>query len=291
MISLSQKIEYFMSSLGKFILRKSYECPSCGSTRSSLIERKFLVTSLRRCEQCSLLYRAPTTSVSEYASYYQEDYSEGFTTDLPSDAELQKLKENNFLGSGKDYSSFIQILKTIGYESGESILDYGCSWGYGSWQFSKAGLNVIGYEVSRNRCAFARDKLDVNAYSDLSQLRNIPKVKFFFSSHVLEHIPQIKEVIQLARDLVMPGGYFIAFTPNGSMDYRSLNPAAWSKVWGFVHPLFIDPAYYEKEFISEAYLIDSGEYNVDAVKEWVASQFSQSVLKTNGPELMIIAKL
>lgn len=292
MITIPQKIRYFLNSTIKTVTNSGYKCPSCGGDKSIVVERKFFVTSLRRCGTCNLLYRAPVTSNSEYTHFYQNDYSEGFTTDMPSDVELDKLKSRNFYGSGKDYSGYINILKSIGYEPGNSILDFGCSWGYGSWQFSKAGLKVIGYELSQNRCAFAKEKLGVEAHSDLNKLRGYPKFNFFFSSHVLEHIPRIHEVIRQARELVQPGGYFVAFTPNGSMEYRALNPRAFNRAWGFVHPLFIDPLYYASEFSLNEYLIDSSEYDVTGVKHWVAKKnFPQDILKTSGQELMIIVRL
>lgn len=287
-----QKLSYLKNSIIKTIRYQGYECPSCGCRRSFSVDRKYWITSLRRCENCNLLYRAPTTSPGEFEDFYQREYSEGFTTDMPSELELSKLIESKFEGSHKDYSSFIDILKNIGYEAGDSLLDYGCSWGYGSWQLSNAGLNVVGYEVGLNRCTFARDKLGVDAYHDMDELRKYhPRFKFFFSSHVLEHIPHVKEVIDLARQLVVPGGYFLAFTPNGSMDYRVLNPKGWSSCWGFVHPLFIDSDFYTSTFSSDSYLIDSSSYDLDAINGWARGQeSSQAVVKTNGFELMIAVK-
>lgn len=291
MLTRKQKLTYFKSSLIKTLNLEGYGCPSCGAKNSVLVDRKYFVTSLRRCRNCSLLFRAPTTSDREYERFYQEEYSEGFTTDIPSEDELFKLKKNDFRNSGKDYSVFIEILKEIGYENGDLLLDYGCSWGYGSWQFANAGLKVVGYEVSRKRCAFARDKLGVDAHHELARLRGGRKVKFFFSSHVLEHIPRINDVIKFAREMVAPGGYFLAFTPNGSMDYRALDPKGWSQIWGFVHPLFVDTVYYMSAFVSDSYFIDSNKYDLGAIRTWAANQsFSQEVIKSNGPELMIAVR-
>ena len=291
MLTRNQKITYLSSSLSKLFRGKWYICPSCGSSNSEIVDRKYVVTTLRRCEGCSLLYRAPTTTMAEFDKFYQQEYSEGFTTALPLDEELAQLKSNNFYNSGKDYSLYVEILNSLGCNSGDAVLDYGCSWGYGSWQFANAGFDVAGFEVSRERCNFAREKLGVDAHSDATAFNKYPKFKVVFSSHVLEHIPDISSAIQTARSLIAPGGYLLAFTPNGSEAYRAIAGAQWSGIWGFVHPLFVDSEFYKSEFDQDEYLIDSSSYELDRIKAWASdSSISREVVKTCGPELMVVVK-
>jgi 2-polyprenyl-3-methyl-5-hydroxy-6-metoxy-1,4-benzoquinol methylase len=39
-------------------------------------------------------------------------------------------------------------------------------------------------------------------------------------SHVLEHVPNPSEILDLGLKLVRKGGYIVSFTPNGSMEHK-----------------------------------------------------------------------
>ena len=64
------KINYLKKSLIKFLLNKGRDCPSCGSSQSTIIERKYIITALKRCNKCFLLFRSPTTSEEENKEFY-----------------------------------------------------------------------------------------------------------------------------------------------------------------------------------------------------------------------------
>ncbi len=267
----------------KRLLGLGRSCPSCGSHESSLIASKYLITELRRCDQCLLMFRIPTTSASENFAFYQSHYSQGFTTDIPITEELVRLTKSGFKGTEKDYSKIMSLLEMLGVSKGSKLFDYGCSWGYGSWQFSKAGYVVESFEISQPRRSYARQKLDCVVHSEISDVRSGFDV--FFSSHVLEHVPSSQAVIDFAEFVIKPGGLFLAFTPNGSLEYRSAQPEKWQKAWGNVHPNFLDEQYYRKRFEGKPYLLMSDPYNLDKVKEWRAKP-RQGVEDLSGPELM-----
>ena len=112
MIDIS-KLSYFKTSLLKFLFKIGENCPSCNSNESFTLETKFLITSLKRCKNCFLLYRTPTTSVGENKDFYQEEYQQGFTTDCPNDDELKKLIESNFDNHEKNYSNYLNVLNVL----------------------------------------------------------------------------------------------------------------------------------------------------------------------------------
>lgn len=126
-------------------------CPSCGSTESGLVQRKYFVTELRKCRQCKLLYRYPTDSEEDNSAFYQNSYDEGFTTNLPSEAELKILLLRGFQGHEKDSGTYLEVMRALKVRPGSKVIDFGCSWGYGSWQLQQAGFSVQGYEISRAR--------------------------------------------------------------------------------------------------------------------------------------------
>ena len=149
---------YLLLSAKKSLLGQGFACPSCGARDAKVVDRKWLVTSLRRCGSCRLLYRTPTTSEEENERIYQTTYREGFTTDLPSDAELKQLIETEFAASEKNYRPYIDVLEALGAASGSRLFDFGCSWGYGSWQLARHGYQTAAYEISKPRAQFAARK-------------------------------------------------------------------------------------------------------------------------------------
>lgn len=70
------------------------------------------------------------------------------------------------------------------------------------------------------------------------------KFDVFFSAHVLEHVPSVADVLTLAGNVLVNKGLFVAFTPNGSDVYRRLHKKSWNKLWGLVHPNFLDDQFY-----------------------------------------------
>ena len=287
------KFKYLLICLKKFLTKKGLDCPSCKSNENLIVDKKYFITSLKRCENCMLLYRTPTTTIEENKDFYQEEYTQGFTTDCPNDDKLNELISNNFRNTEKDYSKIIEILNILDLKSNtnvSSLFDYGCSWGYGSYQLKKI-FNVKSYEISVSRAKYARDKLGVNVInkSELDYLmNNKKKLDFFFMSHVLEHVPNPSETLDLGLKLLKKGGYIVSFTPNGSMENKKIN-SKWSQLWGMVHPNFIDEKFYEKFFKNNIYYIGSSKYNLKNIHNFTKNN-QNYIDDLSGGELMIIVK-
>ena len=213
-------------------------CPACGSGSVHLILRKYLVTCLYECNVCHIRFRTPKETAGRADKLYtKESYRQGFTTDLPTTAQLAELLKNNFAGTEKNFDSYIEVLRSI-LPKGARILDFGSSWGYGSWQLKRAGFEVYSYEVGRQRAVYAKEHLDCNMVEDLTTLHGA--IDCLFSSHVIEHLPDPAILLGEAQKLLVPGGYFVCYCPNG-------NPMRTDKgyhhAWGKVHPLLITPEF------------------------------------------------
>lgn len=285
---MNAKLNYLMTCASKLATKERFYCPSCGFENAATISRKYVVTALKRCGRCDLLFRTPTTTSAENEAFYQESYHQGFTSDTPSDEALRSLIANNFAGSEKDYASYIKVLAALGAKPGDRLLDFGCSWGYGSWQLKKHGYDVVAFEISKPRCRYAREKLEVAAYDGLDDVKG-EGFDVFFSAHVLEHVPAISDVFALARKKLKPGGLFLAFTPNGSSAYRNRQDGAWQQLWGMVHPNFLDDQFYRKAFPNV--LLASDPYDYEAIKAQWADGKTPSRLKLDGVELMAAVKI
>src|SRR5271169_1850277 len=170
-------------------------CPACGSHDTTLVKRKYMVTALWRCGHCRLMFRIPKTTENENDRFYQEDYRQGFTADCPAPEVLEELKRTGFRYTAKDYTRYVEILRALGLAPGQSVFDFGSSWGYGSWQLARAGFRVYSYEVSRPRACYSAERLgcDVRSPGDLPE-----KVDCLFSAHVIEHLVNPRALWEIA---------------------------------------------------------------------------------------------
>jgi len=233
-------------------------------------------------------FRTPTDDPAANLSFYENEYTQGFTTAVPSEAALSEMRLSNFVGTEKCYLYYISVLSQLGLEPGARVFDYGCSWGYGSYQLAQAGFEVTSFEVAPSRRRYAHDKLGVSTVDDMDRVATDLASHFdcFFSAHVLEHVPSPAQSFNYAMRLLKQGGLFVSFTPNGSEANRAAEPN-WSKHWGEVHPNFIDDIFLDSSFklsprvvgsspVSDASLPEKSELrrldNVDRVELFFAAR-------------------
>lgn len=284
---IAERLKYFASSAIKALDSNRVFCPSCGCRDSHLVEKKYVVTSLRRCCSCGLMYRSPTDSEAESFAYYQEEYESGMTTDVPVDAELSKLLDSDFKGTPKNFDRYIQVLNAIGIPASAKLLDFGCSWGYGTWQLQQAGYNAIGFELSGSRAGFAREKMGIDV---LNGIDDVPDgLDIVFTAHVLEHIPQLQKTLERIFSWLRPGGLLVGITPNGSSKYRTEESASWSRSWGQKHPLLLDDVYWRNYLRDNSYYIGTRLDDEQGLGDWRRhGGVRQGSLA--GPELLVVAR-
>ena len=265
----SQKLGYLFWSAGH-ILIADITCPACGEKESQLLRRKYLVTALYRCPTCEVMFRVPKPNAEKAIAFYQRDYKQGFTTDCPLPDELVKLKSTLFAGTEKDYARYIQVLQAIGIYPGSSVFDFGCSWGYGSWQMAQAGYQVYSFEVSRPRAQYAAENMDCKIYTPEEAPE---KVDCFFSAHVIEHLPNPRTLWEKALRVLKPGGKIVVFMPNGD-PVRESSDTEYHKMWGQVHPLLLSPLALKKMGEHYGFTVDcyASPFNPDEIAQKVPTR-------------------
>ena len=123
-------------------------CPNCGSADYKALERKWVVTELVRCSACRLMFRLPTDPPQASERFYQHEYRIGFTSLCPTPEALAAFIATGFVGTERDYTRRIAVLRALGVGDGAHVLDYGASWGYGVWQLQASGFQAVGYEIN-----------------------------------------------------------------------------------------------------------------------------------------------
>ena len=237
------------------------------------------------------MFRRPVDSMEANRKFYANgSYRQGFTTDLPDAIALERLKATNFHGSPKDYTVYISVLDALELRPDDSLFDFGCSWGYGSYQLKRHGFRVTAHEISAARRAYAAGRLGIDFFDDFALLEPghplFESFDCFFSAHVLEHVTQPRQVVEWAEKLLRPGGIFVSFTPNGSEAHRRRNPR-WNKLWGEVHPHLIDDRFLRRTFADWPRLLTSVPYICEAIERPSSGETLLGPL--DGGELMFAA--
>lgn len=261
-----QKLKYLLGSALRY--NEKVACTYCGSSDCTRIDRKYLVTRLFECNKCHLYFRHPVEKISHNKDFYQEEYQETdkVTTSMPSLEELEQMKKNGFSGGNKNAQRYVDLFHALfPGKTNIRIVDYGSSWGYISWQLKQAGFDVQSYEISRPRASYGTRNLGLDIKTSEAELEG--GCDIFFSSHVIEHHPSIPDMVSLARKLLKPDGYFVAFCPNGSPQHREHDPKGFTLAWGQVHPNYLNARFFETIFKDHDYYIGGSPLNLPLVNE------------------------
>ena len=279
------KINYLLRSIRN--LSKDDSCPYCCNEQSHIVQKKYIVTKLVRCNRCSLQYRTPKDDQEFLQKFYQTDYKVDvqMMTNLPSDEELEVLK-GNYFEKLRDYYPIISIFTTL---DKNKIVDYGCSWGYNIYKLNQKGLDSQGYELSEPRAKYGKEKLGVDLVYREPDIRKSNDL--FFSSHVIEHLADIGSFVEKMQSVLTREGISITICPNGSPEFKKRNPTLFSFTWGQLHPNYIDVNFMQHVFKNNPYYITTGDdvYDLEKIKAWDgSSQVTND--DRSGFELLVIAK-
>jgi 2-polyprenyl-3-methyl-5-hydroxy-6-metoxy-1,4-benzoquinol methylase len=270
------------------LLKSDRSCPYCGANASELIERKYIVIDLRKCLRCGLMFRWPKDSEQSSSVFYQAAYREGLTTDLPDDTSLHAMKQSLFRGTEKDFATKVELLRVF-VPTGR-ILDYGCSWGYGSFQLATAGYDVIGFEISPSRADFARTRLGVRTMSTTRELDSIREAfDAIFASHVLEHLPSLDGTFERFSRLLRPGGLLLVFAPNcGGATARRLG-VKWGPMCCQKHSLALDSTFFSRALPDHSFRLVTFSEPYDPVEVARVIAGEELQLHNDGDELVVCA--
>jgi 2-polyprenyl-3-methyl-5-hydroxy-6-metoxy-1,4-benzoquinol methylase len=212
-------------------------CPYCGpSSVVKRVRRKKVIVEILQCQSCHLWFRWPMDTPHEHDSYYQEEFAgDAPQIMLPGSDELRLLKSTNFSETALDINNKIRVLQAL--HPGGRVLDFGCSWGYGTYQLRQHGFDALGFEISRPRAVYGRTKLGLNIIETSDELAKLPKGSFdiVFSNHVVEHLPDIGTTFAMLTRLLHQEGFVFHVLPN--FMGRKARSGHWVKWIGEDHPI------------------------------------------------------
>ena len=266
-------------------------CPYCGPTSAvNLVRRKKWIVEILQCRTCHLWFRWPADAPDEHDRYYQEEFAgDSPQVVLPESEELDSLMKANFSGSPLDIASKARVLAIL--SPGGSVLDFGCSWGYGTYQLRQRGFNAIGFEISKPRAEYGRLKMGLKIIDTIEELERLPAASFdiVFSNHVVEHLPNIATVFPLLTRLLKGNGFVFHVLPNFMGE--KARSGYWLKWIGEDHP--IAPAMPFFDFAIPRAGLEKPIFGSSPFDDQMAQKLenpSGTALSTEGDELLVFAR-
>ena len=260
-------------------------CPHCFSRNTKIVGRKYIFLQLRKCADCGLMFRFPKDSAAQNKRFYTGLYQEaGLTTNLPSHESLEIMMKTQFKGTNKDFAPRIALLKK--YKESGALLDFGASWGYGSWQIQEHGFEVTAFEVDVNRAAYGEKHLELRYFTEWQKLLDSGLTfDVIFTSHVLEHLPEIHSIFRQFYSLLNPNGILQIYVPNcTNMVDQSVFHRKKSFAFGQKHAIAFDDSFFKRNLPQYGFQIEQINVGKDG---WV----NESALDLiEDPELIVVAR-
>jgi 2-polyprenyl-3-methyl-5-hydroxy-6-metoxy-1,4-benzoquinol methylase len=265
-------------------------CPYCGpSSIVTLVRRKKLIAEILQCQTCHLWFRWPADTSTEHDTYYQEEFAgDSPQVALPDRAELGSLMEKNFAGSPLEIHTKVRVLRAL--RPGGRVLDFGCSWGYGTYQIQNQGFDAVGFEISKPRAEYGRSKMGLKIIDTFQELERLPARSFdvVFSNHVVEHLPNIADIFPLLTRLLKENGFVFHVLPNFMGE--KARSGYWVKWIGEDHP--VAPAIPFFEFAIPRAGLNKPVFGSNPFDDRMAQALKdrpRASLSTEGDELLVFA--
>lgn len=237
-----------------------FSCPYCAG-QSRQAGHKHLLLRLRVCQSCGLKFRFPKDESAKARDYYERYYVEKTVTDFPSLDELETMVTHGFRGTPFDKADKVAYVRQRESDRSIKILDYGASWGYFLAQLRFAGFaNLQGFELARTRAQAGSLHLREQILSSPERILLERPFDLITLSHVLEHLPAPRDVLELFPKLLKKGGRLIIWVPNASVPALERFQGNWAELVGEPHPLAFDYDWFERNLPTHGFkIIEMGD--------------------------------
>lgn len=169
------------------------------------------------CEKCRFKHIIPLPSEKEMEEYYANHFVEkrpGYVEKHMEDLEWLKMT----------YSNTYDMIEDILTSERRQIIDIGCSLGLFLEEGRKRGWETFGIEPSKLAAEYAKGlglKIETEPLN-WANVERIGKFDVVYMHHVLEHIPDPINLLQLAKRLMKSQSLMCIIVPN---DYNTLQTA------------------------------------------------------------------
>jgi len=167
------------------------------------------------------LVTTPLPDISELAKYYE-------TEEYISHTDAKRNLFEKVYHMVREYAIKKKVALINAEQEKGSLLDIGCGTGDFLSAAKNNGWKVTGIEPNENARIKANSKTD-NKVFDIAKLENLPVDSFDVITlwHVLEHLPNLEEQIQVFKKLLKSNGSLIIAVPN----HKSFDANYYADFW------------------------------------------------------------
>ncbi len=195
-------------------------CPICSGQDISFVlnHNDFPGTGIWFCSPCDYWFVYPEPDVLELNRYYKETYgakrSRYFGEEYYVLMERRAKAQLRFIKRCLSQSGMWSDLR------GWKTIDWGCGVGALVASLQHAGADAVGYDSDSEAIAVGQRRwkanVQVNTSYDLSRFYN--QFDLLLLSHVVEHLPNIRETMRNLLKVLRLGGYVFIEVPNSSSE-------------------------------------------------------------------------
>jgi len=196
------------------------------------------------CETCGFRHVLPLPGAEELGELYDEDY---YSNEKP--FYIEQVRQDI------DWWNLVYADRVDALERGlgngrRRLLDVGSGPGTFLAHAKERGWETVGIEPSAQAAAYSRDELGLTIVEEFLDETSASQLGTFGAVHlcnVLEHVPDPRRLLELARSVLDPGGVLLAIAPN---DYNPLQEALRA-VDGY-EPWWVAPPHHLNYFDTES---------------------------------------
>lgn len=215
-------------------------CPACLGGNSQIAvaspaDLEYFVTRdvptvYWQCSECKCLFQDPIPSAEEASSFYGPDYQNYVNTRVPLLAAVYRHLQ---ITTAKAF------IRKFGLEA--RILDYGCGHGMfldSLWQ--RGARLLVGFDFGGDPPPLLSRKAQY--FSDLDALKRTgQRFSVIRLNHVIEHLSNLDETMELLSALLTDKGVIIGQTPNAAHYTFPRYGASWGPLHFPYHTILLSP--------------------------------------------------
>lgn len=221
--------------------------------------------SICKCNNCSLLFTNPRPNEENIGKYYlSEDY-------ISHEDKSSNLV--NFMYKLVRKLTLKQKVKWLkeNKESQGRLLDFGCGTGYFLKAAEKHGWKAVGLEPNEKAAHMATKKHGLRILKNTSELEEEKKFDVITLFHVLEHVHELKNTLELLLTKLKKRGLLFIAVPN----FNSYDSSVYKENWA---ALDIPRHLYHFTYESMEVLANQHHLKIKTTKPMIFDSYYVSIL-------------
>jgi len=204
-------------------------CPICGTNASDPFVQTFDRFDPERepqygivqCRGCGFVYLNPRPKADAMTTFYSQEGYDPFQT-----LEVKASLYDRIYRLIREINLHWKLRFSSQAKAPGRLLDIGCATGEFPLRMQAKGWQVQGIETDPAAAAYARNR-GVSVFKRVRKLEDNARYSLITLWHVLEHIHDLRGVLQKIARMSTPGGQLIIAVPN----IRSLDFQRYGKDW------------------------------------------------------------